>query len=157
MSDPINLNQSSPGALSTGAPPKVQVPLKQPGGGAPATQTNILPPQGGNTIVGGGSGGGSGQTLAPTQAVDFSAAVSTIYPCDPGAGNINAALPSAAAAGAGSQITPIEIKNITNNVGTVTVVPNGGDTIDGVAGSVVLQPQQSVRFVSNGVSNWMST
>lgn len=99
----------------------------------------------------------SGVTLEATQTVDFSPATGGFYPVNPGAGNVNANLPAASASGAvGSDIAVIEIKNVSTNVGTVTVVPAGADTIDGVAGSIVLAPQQSVRLVSDGVSNWMT-
>lgn len=195
MSDPQNLGQSSPGSLSTGAPPSLSPPLS-PAPATPSTAQSVAPPptasdgvvtppttttsnsgpapgvmgaaasgapaqpggtglaQGGNTIVGGGGSGGSGETLAAVQVADFNAQVSTIYPCNPGAGNINATLPAGSGA-VGAQITPIEIYNNTNNVGTVTVLPSGTDTVAGLA-SLVLQAQQSVRLIWDGVSNWMT-
>ena len=196
MSDSQNLNQSSPGALSTGAPPSLSPPLT-PAPPTPSTAQNTPPPpttsdataspsttttansgavpgvmgrastgapaqpageglaQGGNTIViSGGGSGGSGETLAAVQVANFNAAVSTIYPCNPGAGNINATLPTGSGV-VGGQITPIEIYNNTNDVGTVTILPTGTDTVAGLA-SLVLQPQQSVRLVWDGVSNWMT-
>lgn len=105
-----------------------------------------------------GSGTGSSGTLAATEVAGFNALVGNFYPVDPGAGNINAQLPAATASGAvGSALAVIEIKNISTNVGTVTLVPNGGDTIDnGLAVPYVLDPNQSVRLVSDGVSNWMT-
>jgi hypothetical protein len=125
--------------------------------GAPAQPAGEGLAQGGNTIVinvSGGGSGGSGETLAAVQVADFTAAVSTIYPCDPGAGNINATLPLGSGV-VGAQITPIEIYNNSNDVGTVTVLPSGGDTVAGQT-ELVLQPQQSVRLVWDGVSNWMT-
>ncbi len=123
--------------------------------GAPAQPAGEGLAQGGGVlVVGGGGSGGSGETLAAVQVANFTAQVSTIYPCNPGAGNINATLPAGAGV-VGAQITPIEIYNNSTNVGTVTVLPSGTDTIAGLA-RLILQPQQSVRLIWDGVSNWMT-
>lgn len=106
-------------------------------------------------FIGGGSAQ-SAETLQATQAGNFNAVGNAFYPVDPGAGNVNATMPAAAASGAvGQGIVTVEIKNITANVGTVTILPTGADTIDGQP-NLVVPAGGSVRLVSDGVSNWMA-
>ena len=65
-------------------------------------------------------------------------------------GNSTASLPSAATVGAGFQAT-IK-KNETGN--TVTIDPDGSDTIDGETTRTITEPFEGVTLVSDGSSNW---
>ena len=65
-------------------------------------------------------------------------------------GNSTASLPSAATAGAGFQVT-IKKDEAGN---TVTIDPDGSDTIDGQTTNTITEPFEGRTLVSDGSSNW---
>ncbi len=91
-------------------------------------------------------------TIGPSDTFSFIEADGT-------AGNTTITLPSAAAVAAGrlyefknsASIDPLEA------VKTLTLNPNGSDTVDGVAGDIIVGNNgTSVRLVSDGIGNWLS-
>ena len=90
-------------------------------------------------------------TLTGLKVGAYNAQPNQYVQMDSTAGNISVTLPPAADAGFGGQVW---IKNKTDNVNTVTVLPSGADTIDGGA-SALVGGLEFMRLVSDGVSDWM--
>jgi len=90
-------------------------------------------------------------TLTGVQVGAYNANPNEYVQADSTIGNISVTLPTAADAGFGGQVW---IKNKTDNVNTVTVLPAGADTIDGGA-SALVGGLEILRLVSDGVSDWM--
>jgi hypothetical protein len=72
---------------------------------------------------------------------------------DPTAGVFSVTLP--AAAGFGGQV--IILKNVSTSTNIVTVLPAGGDTIDGLASQLLTGDHFQVQLISDGVNSWMIT
>jgi hypothetical protein len=89
--------------------------------------------------------------LTPTTIAAYIAVPGDFVQCDPSGGAFNVTLPSANSAGPG---TVIEVKNRANTPNAVTVLTTGGDTIDGNP-SVDIAAFESIRFVSDGINDWM--
>lgn len=128
------------------------------GGVGPTGPTGPTGPVGatGPTGVGAtGPTGPAGGFLTPTPDVKtsaYAAAVGDLVRCDPTGGAFNVTMPSAATSGAGAFIV---VKNQTDSPADVTVLPSGGDTIDGFSYGLVGQERASLGLISDGVSDWM--
>lgn len=95
--------------------------------------------------------GGGGTTVTSLKTSAYAAQVGDYVQCDPSGAPFNVTLPSAAASGAGATI---EVKNKVNTANSVTVLFTGGDLSDGQS-SVDVSAFALMRFVSDGVSDWM--
>lgn len=80
-------------------------------------------------------------------------AASQIVRANPTGGGFSVTLP-AAASFAGQTIF---VKNVSDSLNVVTVLPSGADTVDGSASVPLNGERFSVGFTSDGVSDWMIT
>lgn len=92
-----------------------------------------------------------GASLTALQTSDYSAVPGDFVQCDPTGGAFNVTLPLASTAGLGAVI---EVKNKANTANAVTVLFSGGDSSDGQS-SIDIASYESIRFVSDGISDWM--
>ena len=97
-----------------------------------------------------GSGGGSASIVNHSSTYTETSTAGTVLSlCDATSGNIIANLPAASTC-SGMFYT---VKKIDSSANTVTVDPNGSDTIDGGLTAVINYQYTSVTIVSNG-STW---
>jgi hypothetical protein len=71
---------------------------------------------------------------------------------DPTLGGFSVSLPIAVN-NAGEQIT---IKNQSTSANVITILPTGGDTIDGGVSATIAAARGSLIFISDGISDWMA-
>lgn len=93
---------------------------------------------------------GPGGFVVIFTAVDRAAALGQLIAADPVGAGITISLPPAAGGGG-----PVAIKVQYSGINSVTVAPNGGDTIDGQTGSTVMFARQWLWLYSDGISDWM--
>ncbi len=93
--------------------------------------------------------------LTPVITANYGAVPGDFVQCDPSAGAFTVTLPPA---NTGIGVV-VEVKSkVLAALFNVTVVPQGGDTIDGQDPAIVITAiaaGESIRFVSDGVSDWM--
>jgi hypothetical protein len=93
--------------------------------------------------------------LIPTAvatAGPYAAVANDLVRADPTLGSFAVDLPASANSEAGDMIT-VKVQSASGN--TVTVTPNGADTIDGVNAGTVLNAHQSLTLVFDGGTDWM--
>lgn len=157
------MDQNPPQRIGGGLQPAQGTNL----GGALSTPAATTEPVLSPSFIGGPSGGsttnnstsGGGLTPVPLPPLgpftsNQNASIGQLLRMDPTGGLLQVQLPPASA-GAGQ----IGIKVQSNSGNGVVIVPNGGDTIDGVAGNYPnsggLGGRERVTLYSDGVSDWM--
>ena|ERR1700722_9246192 len=96
-----------------------------------------------------GSGGGSASIVNHSATYTETSTAGTVLSlCDATAGNMVANLPAASTC-SGMFYT---VKKVDSTANTVTVDPNGSDTIDGGLTAVINNQYTSVTIVSNGAT-----
>jgi hypothetical protein len=96
----------------------------------------------------GGGGGGGPMTIESITTTDtIGNTENTLAVCS--GTTYTVTLPSAATVGAGHRIT---VKRTSS--GTITIAPDGSDTIDAAASCLLDIPLMAVSLVSDGTSNW---
>lgn len=101
------------------------------------------------------SGGGSSAptwTVTPIKIANYSAAIGEWVRTDPTAGAFNVSLPASDGGTAGQTIV---VSNESDVATTVTVLPDGTDTIGGQASYLLSMPRGEIMFVDSGDGNWM--
>lgn len=94
---------------------------------------------------------GSGNYIFTSiKTTTYTAAVGDLVRCDPSGGGFIVNLPTAV----GNLNTGLVVKNVTSSTNTITITPNGGQTIDGDANFVISIGRQSITLASDG-SNWV--
>lgn len=104
-----------------------------------------------------GATGPAGPTADTVSSVATSnvsvSSAGTVVRVDPTSAGFNVTLP--AAMGLGGRV--ITIKNVSHSANAITVLPTGGDTIDGDASQALSGDRFFCGFQSDGVSDWMIT
>lgn len=119
----------------------------------PSTQASGVPVWKPIFAGGGGGGGGSVANIFVIDATgNVTAAAWDFIDCNTSLGSFTVSLPSASATT--SEDAAICIKKTSSDANTVTITPNGSDTIEDVASVTLARKGDSVYLVSDGVSNW---
>lgn len=116
----------------------------------PATSGTGIP-QWVPVIAGGGGSGGVANLFVVNAAGNFSAAIWDDILCNTGAGSFNVTFPTALL----SANTAIAVQKNSTDTNIVTILPTGGDTIQGKSSLTLSYFGDAVYLVSDGTSNWV--
>jgi len=122
---------------------------------APLTCTSTLAVSSTTTLTGAAtlngrliSNSGRTETKVATKTANYSATQNDYFiPCDPTSGNITVSLPAASSVAS----TVLAIRKVVAHANTVTIDPNGAETINGAA-TLVVADSTCVQILSDGTA-----